>query len=111
MKFNRLAVHLEESTTEIVDNEIKRMKLAGVNDIVSLGVGEPYFETPDVIKEAAQKALDKGMTKYQPTFVDYELREAIQKKLQIKNGVMCNVDEIMVTPGAKFAIYLTFQAL
>lgn len=111
MKLNNLVVNLEESATEIVDNEIKRMKLAGVSDIVSLGVGEPYFDTPDVVKNAAKKALDRGMTKYQPTFGDFELREAIQKKLQIKNGIKRDINQIMVTPGAKFAIFLTFQTL
>ncbi len=111
MKLNHLVLNLEESATEIVDNEIKQMRLAGVSDIVSLGVGEPYFDTPAVVKEAAKRALDKGMTKYQPTFGDYELREALQKKLQVRNGIKCNVDEIMVTPGAKFAIFLTFQAI
>jgi len=45
IKLNDLVVNLEESSTEIVDNEIKQMKLAGVNDIVSLGMGKPYFDS------------------------------------------------------------------
>ena len=108
---NHLVKNLEESATEIVDNEIKRMRRNGVTDIVSLGVGEPYFDTPEVIKAAAKKALDSGKTKYQPTFGDYELREAIQQKFLQKNHIISHVDEIMVTPGAKFAIYLALQAI
>jgi aspartate/methionine/tyrosine aminotransferase len=46
VEVNPLVARLEESATEIVDNEIKRMKRSGVKDIVSLGVGEPYFDTP-----------------------------------------------------------------
>ena len=84
---NHLVNNLEESATEIVDNEVKKMRRNGVADIVSLGVGEPYFDTPEVIKEAAKKALDSGITKYQPTFGDYALREAIQQKFLQKNHI------------------------
>jgi aspartate aminotransferase len=108
---NHLVKNLEESATEIVDNEIKKMRRNGITDIVSLGVGEPFFDTPEVIKEAAKKALDSGKTKYQPTFGDYELREAIQQKFIQKNHIKSHVDEIMVTPGAKFAIYIALQAI
>jgi aspartate aminotransferase len=110
-ELNNLVVNLEESATEIVDNEIKRMRREGVTDIISLGVGEPYFDTPAVIKEAAKKALDNGITKYQPTFGDFALREAVQAKFAQKNGIHKPVEDIMVTPGAKFAIYLAMQAL
>ncbi|MEA4811707.1 MAG: pyridoxal phosphate-dependent aminotransferase [Anaerolineaceae bacterium] len=111
IKVNPLVEELEESATEIVDNEIKRMKRSGITDIVSLGVGEPYFDTPDFIKQAAIKALETGVTKYQATFGDHELRKAIQEKLLKTNGVKTEVENLMVTPGAKFAIYLALQAL
>jgi aspartate aminotransferase len=111
MKFNNYVLNLEESATEIVDNQIKQMKRAGIKDIISLGVGEPYFDTPKMIKDAAKKALDLGMTKYQPTFGNYELREAIQNKLLVKNSIKCDVEDIMVTPGAKFAIFLALQSI
>lgn len=106
-----LVAGLEESATEIVDNEIKRMKRAGVNDIVSLGVGEPYFDTPDFIKQAAIRSLEAGNTKYQATFGDLDLRKAIQEKFLKENQVQSELEDIMVTPGAKFALYLAFQAL
>jgi aspartate aminotransferase len=111
VQVNLLVAGLEESATEIVDNEIKRMKRSGVKDIVSLGVGEPYFDTPEFIKQAAIRSLEAGNTKYQPTFGDLDLRKAIQEKLSKENQVHSDLEDIMVTPGAKFALYLAFQAL
>ena len=111
VEVNPLVAGLEESATEIVDNEIKRMKRSGVKDIVSLGVGEPYFDTPEFIKQAAIRSLEAGNTKYQATFGDLDLRKAIQEKLARENRVQAEIADIMVTPGAKFALYLAFQAL
>src|SRR5450830_1500734 len=108
VKVNPLVAGLEESATEIVDNEIKRMKRSGVKDIVSLGVGEPYFDTPEFIKQAAIRSLEAGNTKYQATFGDLDLRKAIQEKLARENLVHAGIADIMVTPGAKFALYLAF---
>jgi len=102
---------LEPSATEEVDNVVARMRREGVTDIVSLGVGEPCFDTPDNIKQAACDALWKGATKYQPTAGSYELREAISLKLSRENGIQADVDDIIVTAGGKFAIYLSFQAV
>ena len=102
---------LEPSATEEVDNEVKRMKQSGVDDIVSLGVGEPCFDTPDNIKKAACDALWAGETKYQPTAGSYELREEICKKFERENGIKVGVDDIIVTAGGKFSIYLAFQAV
>jgi len=109
----RLATNIANllpSATEEVDNAVKRMRRAGVGDILSLGVGEPCFETPDRIIRAAQRALESGMTKYQPTAGDFELREEICRKLKTENHIDTTVEKIIVTPGAKFAIYLFFQA-
>lgn len=111
VEINPLVAGLEESATEIVDNEIKRMKRSGVKDIVSLGVGEPYFDTPEFIKQAAIRSLEAGNTKYQATFGDLDLRKAIQEKLIKENHVHSAIEDVMVTPGAKFALYLAFQAL
>jgi aspartate aminotransferase len=112
MKYE-LATHianLKPSATEEVDNTIKRMQRAGIRDIISLGVGEPCFDTPIPIVRAAQHALENGMTKYQPTAGDYGLREEICRKLKLENHIDSTVEDIIVTPGAKFAIYLFFQA-
>jgi len=114
MKRNTLSKtieRLEPSATEEVDNAVKQMRQRGVEDIISLGVGEPCFDTPDTIKQAACDALWAGETKYQPTAGSYELREEICKKFERENGIQVGVDEVMVTAGGKFAIYLAFQAL
>lgn len=102
---------LAHSATEEVDNSVKAMQRAGIDDIVSLGVGEPCFDTPDNIKDAACKALQAGKTKYEPTAGDYELREAICDKFKQDNGIDVGVDDIVVTAGGKFGIFLAFQAV
>jgi aspartate aminotransferase len=99
------------SATEETDNEVKRLLREGAADMISLGVGEPCFDTPDNIKNAACKALAAGKTKYEPTAGDYSLREAICAKLKKENRVEATVHDVMVTPGAKYAIYLAFQAM
>lgn len=102
---------LPSSATEVVDNTVKRMKRSGVADIVSLGVGEPCFDTPENIKQAASAALMAGDTKYQPTAGSFALREAIEAKLARENGMQTGVDNIVVTAGGKFAIYLAMHAV
>jgi len=98
------------SATEEIDNTVKELRRKVVNDVISLGVGEPCFDTPDNIKRAAWEALKAGKTKYEPTAGDYELREEICKKLRRENGINTKVEDIIVTAGAKFAIFLAFQA-
>lgn len=103
--------NLEPSATEEVDNKVDGMENDGIDDIISLGVGEPCFDTPDVVKKAACDALYEGKTKYQPTAGDHELRSAICEKFKKDNGIEVTPDKIMVTVGAKFAIFLAFQAI
>lgn len=57
---------LQPSATEEVDNLVKQMQKNGIKDIISLGVGEPCFDTPDYIKKAAWEGLKAGKTKYEP---------------------------------------------
>ena len=103
--------NLEPSATEEVDNTVKRMQQAGITDIISLGAGEPCFDTPDNIKKAACDALWAGETKYQPTAGSYKLREQVSKKFKLENGIEAGVDDIIVTSGGKFGIFLAFQAV
>ncbi len=103
--------NLPSSATEVVDNTVKRMKRSGVTDIVSLGVGEPCFDTPVNIKQASCAALMAGDTKYQPTAGSFALREAIAAKLARENGIQAGVDDIVVTAGGKFAVYLAMHAV
>ena len=114
MEFKYLAgpiVELEASATEAVDNRVKEMRQQGVDDILSLGVGEPAFDTPDNIKQAAIQALLRGETKYQPTAGVLPLREAICKKLEKENRIKATPDQVVVTAGGKFSIYLAFTAM
>jgi len=100
--------------SEILEIEREAKELAsasGVRSLVTLAAGEPCFDTPANIKAAACEALTAGRTKYEPTAGDYALREAICAKLRNDNGFSSDVGRIMVTPGAKYAIYLAFQAL
>ena len=106
-----MIANLEHSATEEVDNLVKKMGQQGVTDIVSLGVGEPCFDTPDNIKKAACEALMAGDTKYQPTAGSYVLREEISRKFKRENGIEAGVDDIIVTTGGKFGIFLAFLAV
>lgn len=99
------------SATDEIDNIVKKMNREGIKDIISFGGGEPCFDTPLNIQDTAIDWLRKGRTKYEPTSGDYELREAICSKLKTRNHINVGVDDILVTPGAKMAVYMAMQAL
>lgn len=75
------------------------------HDVISLSIGQPDFDTPDHIKEAAKKALDEGYTKYTPVPGLLHLREAIVKKFKRDNGLEFELNQISVANGAKQTIY------
>ena len=77
---------VSESITLAVSAKAAAMKKAGV-DVVGFGAGEPDFDTPAFIKEAAKAALDKGQTKYTPTPCFPELKAAIAQKFERENGL------------------------
>jgi aspartate aminotransferase len=103
--------NLQLSATDEIDNVVKRMQRAGIKDIISFGGGEPCFDTPLTVQDAAIAGLRAGKTKYEPTAGDFELREEISNKLKLHNHINAGVDDIIVTPGAKFAVYMACQAL
>ncbi|MCB0662065.1 MAG: aminotransferase class I/II-fold pyridoxal phosphate-dependent enzyme, partial [Saprospiraceae bacterium] len=74
------------------------------HDVISLSLGEPDFDTPVHIKEAAKKALDEGYTKYTPVPGLVELREAIQRKFKRDNNLDFGLNQIVVSNGAKQTI-------
>jgi aspartate aminotransferase len=86
------------------------MKAGGI-DLVDFSVGEPDFPTPDNIKEAAKKAIDSGFTKYTVNPGHPELRKAIAGKLKKENGLDYTPGEIIVSNGAKQALYNVVFAL
>lgn len=98
------------SPTLAITAKAKELKAQGV-DVVSFGAGEPDFDTPDFIKQAAKDALDAGLTKYTPSIGTLELREAIAEKLLRDNRLQYAPKQIVVSCGAKHSIYNTMQAV
>jgi len=94
---------MEESAT-IRMAQMARDLAAQGHDVISLSLGEPDFDTPAHIKEAAKKALDEGYTKYTPVPGLVELRKAIQTKFKRDNGLDFNLNQIVVSNGAKQSI-------
>ncbi|MFB6267613.1 MAG: pyridoxal phosphate-dependent aminotransferase [Halodesulfurarchaeum sp.] len=109
MNFAARVERVEPSATLAVSNLAKRLEADGI-DVVDLSVGEPDFDTPEHIKEAARRALDAGETGYTPSNGIPALRSAIAEKLQ-KDGLEYGTENVVVTPGAKQALFETFQAL
>src|SRR3954466_7060882 len=97
---SRLA-QIHDSITLAVSSKAAAMRKAGI-DVVSFGAGEPDFDTPAFIKDAAKKALDDGQTKYTPTPCYPELRAAIAKKFNDENGLPYKPEQISVGAGGKF---------
>ncbi|MBO5480247.1 MAG: pyridoxal phosphate-dependent aminotransferase [Clostridia bacterium] len=95
---------LSPSLTLAISAKAKAMKAAG-EPVVSFGVGEPDFNTPDNIIAAAKKALDDGQTKYTPSSGLLPLRKAICEKFQKDNGLDYEPSQIIVSNGAKHSIY------
>ena len=87
----------------------RELKAAGVN-VIGLGAGEPDFDTPDHIKEAAAKAMTDGYTKYTDVPGSIELREAVCAKFERENGLNYSPDEIQVACGGKQNIYNAMMA-
>jgi len=100
---------IKPSPTLAVVRKTFELKKAGI-DIIALGAGEPDFDTPDNIKEAAIKAIKDGFTKYTNVEGVPALREAIQAKFKRENNIDYDLDEIIVSTGGKQVIYNLFMA-
>ncbi len=101
---------LTPSSTLAITAKAKELKAMGY-DVIGLGAGEPDFNTPEYILQAAKKAMDEGMTKYTPAGGIPALKEAICRKFKTDNRLDYTTDEIIVTTGAKHALYTLFQVL
>ncbi len=110
MKISQRAKAVAPSATLAVTNRANELKKQGV-DIVGFGAGEPDFDTPDYIKEAAIKALKGGKTKYTPAAGIIELRTAIAQKLEKENGLKYTPDQVVVNIGGKHSVYEAMQAV
>ncbi len=109
----RLSQRVEAVAPSVTLAVVARAKAlaAGGADVVSFGAGEPDFDTPDFIKQAAVEALGSGQTKYTPTPSIPQLRQAIAEKFRRENGLDYQPAQICVAPGGKGALYLAFLAL
>ncbi len=101
---------VKPSATLQLNATAQAMRRQGI-DVVSFSVGEPDFDTPEHIKEAAIRALKEGKTKYTPVGGIPELKEAIAEKLLRDNGLQYSPEEIIVSCGAKHSLYNIFQAI
>src|SRR5882762_8227896 len=103
-KISRRAASLSPSLTLAIDSKAKQMKADG-QDVVGFGAGEPDFDTPKHIKDAAIKALNEGFTKYTPASGIPELRQAIADKFKRENGLNYKPSQIIVSCGGKHSCY------
>jgi aspartate aminotransferase len=103
-KISRRAATLSPSLTLAIDSKAKQMKADGL-DVVGFGAGEPDFDTPQHIKDAAAKALAGGFTKYTPASGIPELRQAIADKFKRENGLSYKPSQIIVSCGGKHSCY------
>src|SRR5688572_13343830 len=101
---------ISESITLAVGAKAKAMQRQGI-DVVLFGAGEPDFDTPEFIKDAATAALDKGVTKYTPTPCFPELKEAIARKFQTENKLPYKAENITTGAGGKHCLYMAFMAV
>ncbi|MSU33258.1 MAG: pyridoxal phosphate-dependent aminotransferase [Pedosphaera sp.] len=101
---SRRAATLSPSLTLAIDSKAKEMKARG-EDVVGFGAGEPDFDTPQHIKDAAASALAAGFTKYTPSSGIPELRQAIADKFQRENGLSYKPSQIIVSNGGKHSCY------
>ncbi|MDR0364323.1 MAG: pyridoxal phosphate-dependent aminotransferase [Bacteroidales bacterium] len=101
---------MEESATLAMTQKANELKEQGV-DVISLSIGEPDFNTPEFIKEAAKKALNDNFTHYPPVSGFVDIRQAIVKKLKRDNGLEYKPNQIVVSTGAKQALANTILCL
>ncbi len=110
MKLSERTKLIKPSVTLVIAAKAQKLRAEGV-DLVNFSAGEPDFDTPENIKEAAVEALRKGMTKYTDVRGIEPLRSAIVEKYRNEYGLAYNKDEVLVSCGGKHALYNIFQAL
>ena len=100
---------IKPSPTIAVTSKARELRAAG-KDVIGLGAGEPDFDTPDNIKEAAIEAIKKGDTKYTAVDGTPVLKKAIQAKFKRENGLSYDINQITVGTGGKQVLYNAFMA-
>jgi len=110
MQLSKRLQNLKPSATIAMSTKARELKAKGL-DIISLSIGEPDFNTPDFIKDAAKKAIDENYTAYTPIAGYPELKDAIITKFKRDNNIAYTADQIVVSTGAKQSIYNILQAI
>lgn len=110
LTLSRLCQGIAPSLTLAIDARAKEMKESG-RDVIGFGAGEPDFDTPAFIREAAAYALEHGMTRYTPVGGTLDLRRAICEKLARDNGLTYLPKQVVVSNGAKHSLFNAFQAV
>lgn len=110
VKLSSRAKLTKPSATLAIASRAKQMRAEGI-DVVDFGLGEPDFETPDHVKEAAIQAIREGFTRYTPASGIDELKEAIITKLKRDNGLSYRQEEVIVSCGSKHSLFNVAEAL
>lgn len=110
MKLSNKVMDITPSSTLAVTAKAKQMKAEGI-DVVGFGAGEPDFDTPEHIKQAAIKAIEEGFTKYTPAAGTVELKKAICDKFKNENGLEYKPSQIVISNGAKHSLTNAFMAI
>lgn len=101
---------IKPSMTLAISAKAKELRSQGL-DVVGFGAGEPDFDTPENIKDAAKRALDEGFTKYTPASGTLELKEAVCEKMKKDNGLDYKPAQVLISCGAKHSLYNIAEAL
>lgn len=110
LRFAERVESLRPSATLEISAQAQELKKLG-HEVISLAAGEPDFNTPEPIRKAATEAMEKGLTRYTPSAGFLALREVIAEKVQRENGFPVKPEEVIITTGAKHAIYTALQCL
>jgi aspartate aminotransferase len=110
MELSERIIPVTPSATLAITSRAKAMLAEGEN-VVILAAGEPDFDTPDIVKKAAIKAIKEGKTKYTPAGGTVSLKKAISDKLSRDNGLNYDTSEIVISVGAKHSLYNLFQVI
>jgi len=108
--FSKRVEAIAPSVTLAIDAKAKEMQAAGI-DVVGFGTGQPDFDTPDIIKDAAKQALDEGFTKYTAAAGIPELRQAVADKFQRDNGLYYQASQVVISCGGKHSVFNVMMAL
>lgn len=110
MKLSRKAMEIKPSSTLDISAKAAQLKAEGM-DIVTFGVGEPDFDTPEHIKEAGIAAIRDGYTKYTPAAGTLELRQAVCDKLKRDNNLTYDTSQVIISNGAKHSLMNVFMVI